>query len=1575
MAEEPDTNERNKASDARPKKKRHWLRRILITLGVLGLIIWLLPYVISTGVFNDLILDAVNDKIDQTVSIGKISLNWLGPCGVENVKVLDWKGREFVQVGRVTASGGLWHAMVRPLNFGTVSVESPRVVVYLGEPPKPEKPDDDDDLLGSLSGDDDDDDDDEDDAPPAPVGEVRIRDGFVRLVQPDGRALEIRDLQGEVALDTLDKLRTEMSLGLSTGGKASLSVKLSGVLPTLDGEAGPKGDFRIRTDEQVDLGKLVAFLDKSVPFEGMLNADVSGTIAGKNVTSKLLVTASGLRSARPEHVGVKPMDLKLDGNVRTADAVAGVDLTLTSTVGRFDIRASVPLDAEFKAPTTEDLLAAVLAEQGLPLPEASVTGKGRLSLVRLAQAVPALLKVLPGVRVTGGELVLKELAFSGGAQPRAKVQAELGGLKAVRDGRTLSYRPVVLSVDAVLGDRGLVVENSLLAASFARATAAGTSESFAADFDVRLDELNAELGRTFDLSALPKKGSVTGKLTLNRASDDRVKTLLRVTIKDFEHVVNAKRIRVEQAEFWHEGYVVIADKRPVKLVAEGGGFTLAEHIELAHGGAYDFAGKAFEADIDVKRADLEGLTRWARSMNLAEVPQCFGALACRAKLSRADEKAPVVVDVSEGKLRGMQVAADGGGRPVGTIDANFGARVKAGPKRTVGRVVVKGSAVTLDATFDYTPVEKALKITTGDILAAVFDGRALPLPGLTLDAKSRTDLGLLAQAAPKLASPSPDVRITGGIVDVKELAVRGGAFPSVKANIAWSKVALTRKDKTIGPESGLLDVDLSLHEGTGLRIGKTVIDSAVGGLKLTGTSKRIQATYTVDLAAVGAKARAVSGKDVPLSAGSIVGEVTLSKVKNGVDFEGKTTAAGLVYKEPGREGRLKDIVVTHAGRLALDEFKPLGVRLTSATVNIQDDLSVAARGEYDVEHKKYQAALTVARADIGKLVRLVRSFGVDVGNAAGKFAGVTEARIDVNGTAGGPVASKGTVTVRGLQVDTRPVGDTPIVLRWTDLAYAPERFQLDAADVRLTSPFATLKIANLHGRFGSETISLSGNTDLTADLAACMTVARPFLEDKPGEKGQTKEFPQVAGTARWQGTFGTTGARTKINSTTTVDNLRITRGQAVFEEKALRITQTAEIDADTRTLDLKAFDLKSSLFAVNAAGTVEKFDTEQVMDLRGTYTGSWDDIMKLIRVLSPDAAKAVVIEGDTGGAFVVKGPAKRPKAVPAFLHLIAHGPVKWKSITVDEFLKIEAPPEDFEPKLADGQVTIPTASLPANGGKINLGGRIDYRDKVPAFHMPGRTVVLEGLQIDRKTGEKFLSRINPFFAQMAELEGSLTLEVSDLVWPLEEKDRPKAAAVGTLNLEKLKLKPEGFAADVIKYIRRRVESEHTATVKPVKFSIRSGRVHCDDFTIRFGKDESSELRFRGSVGFDDTLDMKVSIPVSQTLMAQLGVRGPILEYVGKVLGSHVTIPIGGTRQKPKLNWSKFDIKPIITRATTMMLMDRLAPKKDTDAPKDPDTPKDKDKPSDKTSVPLDEILDILRDQLERRRGADSEKKP
>jgi hypothetical protein len=110
---------------------------------------------------------------------------------------------------------------------------------------------------------------------------------------------------------------------------------------------------------------------------------------------------------------------------------------------------------------------------------------------------------------------------------------------------------------------------------------------------------------------------------------------------------------------------------------------------------------------------------------------------------------------------------------------------------------------------------------------------------------------------------------------------------------------------------------------------------------------------------------------------------------------------------------------------------------------------------------------------------------------------------------------------------------------------------------------------------------------------------------------------------------------------------------------------------------------------------------------------------------------------------------------------------------------------------------------------------------------------------------------------------------------------------GTLAMDNVSLAPTGLLGNIFSLIGQR-DSRALAKVYPTKFTVKDGFVRYDDaMRIDIG---STPILFKGGVGLDKKLNMRIELPIGGQL--------------GEKLGGTIPLPLTGTIDDPKLDTSK-----------------------------------------------------------------------
>ena len=1056
-----------------------------------------------------------------------------------------------------------------------------------------------------------------------------------------------------------------------------------------------------------------------------------------------------------------------------------------------------------------------------------------------------------------------------------------------------------------------------------------------------------------------------------------------------------------------------------------------------------------------------------------------GALEGDARLDLTAKLAKGVV-TAEYKLRADRLQSSRAeAKAVRPLDLGLSGSVTASKQSIQARVELSGQAGTLRADASYTLSGAAPALSADDVMAAVFEGKPIALPDVALDCSGRIDLPKLAEAAPALIRLVPGVTVTGGEVRVASLSLRGGAQPTVQAEVALKGLAARKGQQVVTCEPVTLSVRAALEEKKGLAIHGAMLKSEFGNGSAKGTATDLSATFGLqlarlherlgqifelgdlpregtvsgtltlaraqdknrvnvgldakaqgvvveskgrrietrlasiqykgylrldgqrpveavadsvqmtvdndlrvgasgrfgftdrtfrvrvsldraDLAGLVQRANGFVGGGLPACQGSLTGTVRMDRVDAGrVDFVVSVAGRDLRVGSDGSPAPIRQAAIEQTGRITMVDGRATRIQVDKLTISADQAVAATGQGWYAIDTRAFGGALDLTRADVARLLAVAAGLGVKVGQAT-RYAGTLTASTKV-ARAGGdaPITSSGQGQLLNPQVDGKPIMDKPVTFTWSGMKLDPGMKAIELALAKLDSPVASATAEGVRVGLG-DTVRVEGQVKLSADVAGCLTAAQPVA-------GWDK-VPPVAGRLEWSGTGRVDQGRVRVAVAGSLTGLRVGEGAKAVKEDRVTFSQTAVLDNQAETITVEEVRIDSGLVSVKAAGTVRRFKHEQVMDLSGTYEAAWDRVMAVVHNLAPKTADTIALTGTTSGPFKVTGPVNKPDLKPSFHDLSADTKLGWASATV---YGMKLGPATFAPSLAQGQLTVPDTVIAASEGKLLVAGVVDLRGDDPVVRITKKRKVIDRVRITPEFAQKVLRRINPVFAGSGSVEGLVSLEVENLVVPLGKDIERRAQGTAQMTIEETSLEPSVFTRLLLELGNMKVGDRIPMAFDPIKLVVKDGRLQYEGLRAVLSK--TFDPIFSGSVGLDDTLDLVVSLPVTEELLRRGGVRGRAADYARLLTGSRVKVPLGGTLTNARLDLTKMDLRPLVERAAKALLKEEakkgleglLRGRKKRDAkPAQPGgSGTKKDKPADdkkKRGGLLDTLLDRVR---------------
>lgn len=920
-------------------------------------------------------------------------------------------------------------------------------------------------------------------------------------------------------------------------------------------------------------------------------------------------------------------------------------------------------------------------------------------------------------------------------------------------------------------------------------------------------------------------------------------------------------------------------------------------------GQWQVAGLVTDGQLDVGRASGSLALTTGRP---AEIGPLAAALLGRADLAgragltlHADARPGDLSARVAATLAGVQ-SRDRAATGAAPLDLVLGGDLTLRGGRLRATADARGAPGRVQAELAWAVDQAVPDLTAERIASALLGGADLRLPEFELSGTGALDLAALEQAVPGLLPLRPGQALTAGRLDITALRIAGGAAPALEAAVELRDLTARDAARTTVLSPVALDIRARLPAGQGLQIERGALTAAFARIQASGSAADLRAEFRSDLAALQRELAQVFDLGGLELAGEVSGTLALARADGGrigtaLELNARQTrcAAG------GRGLDLPRATLQQTGEITLAEQRVTRITATELSADLNGEVVARGRGWFDATSQALAAELDLARADLGFAPRRAQGLGP---SELARFGGSATGQVRLERAAAPePLVSSGQLTVTDLTADGQPLVAGAAELAWTRAAIGVLRAPSSVESVRLDSPALALSARDVRidpAQGSAESAQLSASADLEPLLRAVGLVAR---WERP---------PELRGRLTLESRMSTSGGRTALAGRGAIAPFEVGTGPQALRKEQLEFQYDATLDPRARRITLGQNRIALGRLAVELQGTIDKYDTEAVAALTGRYQASGQELTRLLHELAPATAELVVVEGESGSDFSLKGPLRVAGARPAFRGAQAAATFGWERA---QLAGVALGPAALKPRLADGQLSLPPTVIAAPIGRLRAVGVLDFRPADPTLRIPGRHRVLEGVRITPELGRALLSRINPVFYHLASADGVAHLELEDVVLPLGPTARAEAAGRGRLELVNMKVRPDGLLAELLALGGRAADREPLAiVVRGGEFRVERNGVRYEDFTLIFPND--FDLRFKGLAGFDDTLDLVVSVPLRSELLVRLGVRGPVAEYVRLLAGTRIDLPVIGTRQQPRLDFSRVDTKALVERA-------------------------------------------------------------
>lgn len=803
-----------------------------------------------------------------------------------------------------------------------------------------------------------------------------------------------------------------------------------------------------------------------------------------------------------------------------------------------------------------------------------------------------------------------------------------------------------------------------------------------------------------------------------------------------------------------------------------------------------------------------------------------------------------------------------------------------------------------------------------------------------IEIRGNLNLARLAALLPAALRIREGTTISSGDVNLTLRSRPTAVGGRITGNVEAARLAATNRGQPIRWERPIRAlVDASWQDGQ-LRVDVLECETDFGKLLASGNQRRLEANAQFDLDEL---ARQL-GQFVDLSDWQPSGSGTAQLIwqtspdrrflADGVfhlDRFALASAGQQVWTEPS-------LTVTAKSAGVVDATSGWPEKVDSATLQLraeQDSLDAALRQIVDVSAPGRTWPISVRiSGDAGRWLARARPLvATDAWQVAGKLDLTADVlagaqRMEVAG------AMLRMTDLRATSPDWRI--DEPRVEISGDLSWDGHARRVRSPNAQLVSSTASLAARDLQLALPTEgPAAASGELAVRADLGR---VAAMRIQSTGQPTWRTTGM--LAGNLRLDSRSDQVMAHLDLEATDLSlaqrdGNSAAAQYATIWQEPKLVIRGGTNYRRSSDLLTLDELRITSQTVGLTSRGTVEQlttrrhvniessidYDLEQVTPLLKPYVGEGVELVGQEQARLQIVGELAAVTANTGAGRLTSA-GTTGAASPHWSHTLkAQLQAPWKSasaygLPIGEGRIVAA--------LGDGGMRFEPLALAVGGGRMNLAPYVRL-DPEPAELTLPRGEVLTDVHISREVSDAMLKYIAPILADATRSEGTFSMTLDGGRVPLGDPHR--AEVTGQLRMQSVDVLPGPATeqwvsfAQRVEYLIKNRDPQALVGQPPksllriqdrtIPFRVASGRVYHEGMEFYVGE---VPVRSSGSVGFDQSLEMTLQVPVLDKWIdntpALSGLRGKTVE-----------IPVTGTLAQPRVD------SRALTSLSTQLLRD------------------------------------------------------
>ncbi len=392
--------------------------------------------------------------------------------------------------------------------------------------------------------------------------------------------------------------------------------------------------------------------------------------------------------------------------------------------------------------------------------------------------------------------------------------------------------------------------------------------------------------------------------------------------------------------------------------------------------------------------------------------------------------------------------------------------------------------------------------------------------------------------------------------------------------------------------------------------------------------------------------------------------------------------------------------------------------------------------------------------------------------------------------------------------------------------------------------------------------------------------------------------------------------------------------ETLWEDRSVNFEGSGRYAAGRQAIRLERLELRSSdQLQLWAKGDVIRPLQSCTVDVQGRVSY---DLAKLIALARPYIGDGLNATGQETHEFWVRGPLfqptlstgpaanSKPPTSMISSSLAGETGVSWTAL---DLFGVVVGKAAIQAKLDQGIVRTGPIDLPLSGGHMRVVPKLQLSTNPILLTLdPGP--ILSDVHISKTMCQTWLKYVAPLAADATRAEGEFSATLSRATIPIGQANAIDAKA--TLNIKQGQVGPGPAVTPLLAAVKQlkaialgqlpgNPTSDYQAWLvfpkQDVVLRVSKGRVYHDRLEMMIG---DTLVRTRGSVGFDESLDLVAQVPIQDTW---LGANPNLTLLKGMV----VDIPIRGTIKEPRLDQRSVETlaRKILKRAAGRVLQDEL----------------------------------------------------